>query len=87
MLMIKRGTLHLPASFIINEGLATAIRESFGNIELFGVSAVTKAVFDRNAMTDHIFQKVLQGLWQRCELIALTSVCNEIGDSSAELIS
>lgn len=87
LLMIKRGTLCIPPSFMINEGLATAMRDSLKNLEQFNINGVSKAIFDRNAMTDQIFSKVLQGLWPRRELTALTSVCNEIGDTSAWMIA
>ena len=86
--MIHNGILNIPHSLIINEGLASAISTSMKNLEAFGVKGgLKKAIFDKNSMNDSNFGKILSGLLCRKELNSLTSICNEIGIESANLIS
>jgi len=87
MLKIKQGSLYIPGSIVINEGLATAMRDCLQSLERINVQDLSRVIFDRNALSDGVFCKVLQGLWSRREFKALTSVGNDIGAESAEYIA
>jgi hypothetical protein len=86
LLKIKKGILYIPGSYTISEGLAYAMKDSLKSIECINRFELSKAIFDQNNMNDRTFSYVIAGLKTRKEFMSLRSVCNDIGELTAEQI-